>query len=198
MNKQDKKRAYERTPNMPRSRMMLGIPFVGKDVPSEASEFAHPDIIIGLTIVAYRYEGVRASDFKEIIGTMRDLALKEQGPWKDRKTSIRYEAWVKAAGGIIRGAKDYRSLFEGDTSSNIHSTAAVTASQTPPPTGLTPATPAVVSLQMLKQSSRAQVYELYQLLRTLPDMIHWYLCEIIFPTYMKFQNSKISSCGQPH
>ena len=45
---------------MPRSRFKLAIPFVGKDVPSRASEFAHPDIIIGLTILAYRYEGLRA------------------------------------------------------------------------------------------------------------------------------------------
>ena len=39
---------------MPRSRFKLAIPFVGKDVPSRASEFAHPDIIIGLTVLAYR------------------------------------------------------------------------------------------------------------------------------------------------
>lgn len=31
----------------------------GKDVPSRASEFAHPDVVIGLTILAYRYEGLR-------------------------------------------------------------------------------------------------------------------------------------------
>ena len=44
-------------PHTPRSRLKLAIPFVGKDVPSTASEFAHPDIIIGLTVLAYRYEG---------------------------------------------------------------------------------------------------------------------------------------------
>ena len=41
---------------MPRSRFKLAIPFVGKDVPSRASEFAHPDVIIGLTVLAYRCE----------------------------------------------------------------------------------------------------------------------------------------------
>ena len=40
---------------MPRSRFKLAIPFVGKDVPARASEFAHPDVIIGLTVLAYRY-----------------------------------------------------------------------------------------------------------------------------------------------
>ena len=38
-----------------RSRFKLAIPFVGKDVPSRASEFSHPDIVIGFTILAYRY-----------------------------------------------------------------------------------------------------------------------------------------------
>jgi hypothetical protein len=42
-------------PLVPRSRLKLAVPFLGKDVPSRSSEFAHPDIIIGLTILAYRY-----------------------------------------------------------------------------------------------------------------------------------------------
>ena len=50
---------------MPRSRNKLAIPFVGKDVPSRASEFAHPDIIIGLTVLAFRYEGLRKTDFEQ-------------------------------------------------------------------------------------------------------------------------------------
>lgn len=44
---------------MPRSRAKLAIPFISKDVPSPASEFAQPDIVIGLTVLAYRYEGLR-------------------------------------------------------------------------------------------------------------------------------------------
>jgi hypothetical protein len=53
------KRLAVTEPHMPRSRVKLAIPFLGKDVPSNASEFAHPDVIIGLTILAYRYEGLR-------------------------------------------------------------------------------------------------------------------------------------------
>jgi hypothetical protein len=39
---------------VPRSRRFLAVPFVGKDAPSPSSEFAHPDIAIGLTALAYR------------------------------------------------------------------------------------------------------------------------------------------------
>ena len=40
---------------IPSTRRLLAVPFVGKDVPSRASEFSHPDILIGLTILAFRY-----------------------------------------------------------------------------------------------------------------------------------------------
>ena len=41
---------------LPRSRRFLAVPFVGKDTPSAASEYAHPDVAIGLSILAYRLE----------------------------------------------------------------------------------------------------------------------------------------------
>lgn len=34
-------------PKMPKSRKLLAVPFVGKDVPSRASEFSHPDVVVG-------------------------------------------------------------------------------------------------------------------------------------------------------
>ena len=49
-------------PKSPPSRKLLAVPFVGKDVPSRASEFAHPDVLIGLTVLAYRFDGMRETD----------------------------------------------------------------------------------------------------------------------------------------
>ena len=49
------------------SRELLAVPFMGKDVPSRNSEFAHPEVLIGLTILAYRYEGLRKRDMLTII-----------------------------------------------------------------------------------------------------------------------------------
>ena len=43
----------------PPSRRSLVVPFMAKDVPSRSSEFASPEILIGLTILAYRYVWVR-------------------------------------------------------------------------------------------------------------------------------------------
>ena len=60
----------------PSSRRLLAVPFVAKDKPSPAAEFAQPDVLIGFTVqlgaalalalralrLAYRYEGMRLSD----------------------------------------------------------------------------------------------------------------------------------------
>ena len=56
LNKTDYERIAKVDPNMPETRRYLAIPFEGKDVPSKSSEFAHPDVTIGLTILAYRCE----------------------------------------------------------------------------------------------------------------------------------------------
>ena len=37
----------------------MAVPFIGKDVLSDAAEFAQPDVLIGFTILAYRYSGLR-------------------------------------------------------------------------------------------------------------------------------------------
>jgi hypothetical protein len=48
--------ALQIDPMLPPSRLKLSVPFVGKDVPSQSSEFAHPDIILGLSVFGYRYQ----------------------------------------------------------------------------------------------------------------------------------------------
>lgn len=56
---------------MPINRSRLAIPFVGKDVPSASSEFANPDIVIGLTLLAFHYEGMRLRDVQELTRCMK-------------------------------------------------------------------------------------------------------------------------------
>ena len=44
----DGKEVKEVKDNTPRSRRLLAVPFIGKDVPSSASEWSHPDVLIGV------------------------------------------------------------------------------------------------------------------------------------------------------
>ena len=75
-------------PRMPRNRRYLAVPFVGKDTPSRASEFSHPDVVIGCTILAYRYEGSRRSDLITALRALREQLSHESGPMSKRPASL--------------------------------------------------------------------------------------------------------------
>ena len=97
------RQAVKKEPNMPRSRLKLAVPFLGKDVPSTSSEFAHPDVIIGLTIMAYRYSGLRETDFVTVMDSLTSEFVNDIGPAHERASNVRYNEWVLRSGGVIRG-----------------------------------------------------------------------------------------------
>ncbi|KAF1780686.1 P-loop containing nucleoside triphosphate hydrolase [Phytophthora cactorum] len=76
------------------SRLMLAVPFIGKDVPSRSSEFAHPDVLIGLTILAYRYEGIRVSDLVRIVSQLKQDFSRQLGPRDQRPACAMFREWV--------------------------------------------------------------------------------------------------------
>lgn len=43
-----------------------------------------PDVIIGLTVLAYRYSGLRKDDYVDIIDSLTSLFVREIGPTRDR------------------------------------------------------------------------------------------------------------------
>ena len=45
----------------------IAIPFKGKDLPSEKSEFSHPEIMIGFTILSYFYNGLSCQQMRKIL-----------------------------------------------------------------------------------------------------------------------------------
>ncbi|KAE9011489.1 hypothetical protein PF007_g10769 [Phytophthora fragariae] len=77
------------------SRLMLAVPFIGKDVPSRSSEFAHPDVLIGLTILAYRYEGIRVSDLVRIVSQLKQDFSRQLGPRDQRPACAMFREWVR-------------------------------------------------------------------------------------------------------
>ena len=105
----------------PPSRLALAVPFVGKDVPSQSSEFAHPDIIIGLSIFAYRYQGLRRADFNQLMDSMTSDFAHEIGPADDRPTSKRYRKWISEAGGSIRGRSNPEQTQDVDCEDTVPS-----------------------------------------------------------------------------
>ena len=148
-----------------------------------ASEFAHPDIIIGLTILAYRYEGLRKLDFEQdVITLLRSEFEKEVGPYKLRKSAQRYETWVAQAGGQIKGKKSEQAQEDDKRDDGD--------------IGVLEDDNVVVPLWLLKQSNDDQMQKLFALLRKQPTTIHWYLENVIFPSFMQHQRLKLSASGQ--
>ena len=189
MTKEDYERAKSLDPYMPRTRAKLAIPFVGKDVPSRSSEFAHPDIILGLTILAYRYEGLRWTDFTDMMTSIRSAFIRELGPYNKRKSNIIYKKWVKEAGGVIRGGVD-ENVLDSPTYNNTK-TAPASEETTLVPSN----SKLVVSLRLLKRSNEDQMKKIFKLLKNLPNTIHYYLENFVFPVYMDNKITKLSAAG---
>jgi thiol-disulfide isomerase/thioredoxin len=180
---EDCKAALAADPNVPRSRLKLAVPFIGKDVPSKSSEFAHPDIVIGMTVLAFRYSGLRKDDFIDIVDGITSDFTKEIGPARDRKSSQRHEDWVYAAGGRVRGLKSYRDGLPWDVNESLLTEEEVSEKE-------------VVQLKFLQKSNEEQMEKLFNLIKSEPLVIHYYLQKSIFPTYMRSQRVKLSASGQ--
>jgi len=192
----DCKAAIAADPMVPPSRLKLAVPFLGKDVPSKSSEFAHPDVIIGLTILAYRYSGLRRSDFTDIVDTLCSHFSNEIGPPRGRQSSQRHESWIFAAGGRIRGlptTKDGNAWVGIPFIKFIIYHRFVAQAVSDPKDD---ETKEVVQLKFLQRSNVDQMDRLFHLFEKEPLVIHDYLEKSIFPVYMRSQRLKISASGQ--
>lgn len=60
----------------------------------------------GLTILAYRYEGLRMTDFKTTLRALKEQMEEEQsGPYHVRPACRTFVRWVALAGGSVRGVR---------------------------------------------------------------------------------------------
>lgn len=105
LSKQDLKQQLEQDPNISLARRLTAVPFIGKDIPSRASQFSHPDIVIGLTTQAYRYEGLRFTDYENTLVQLREELDAEFGPYHKRPAALKWKDWVEEAGGKVRGPR---------------------------------------------------------------------------------------------
>jgi hypothetical protein len=79
------------------SRRLLAVPFLGNNTPSENSEFSHPDVSIGFTILSYAYEGMRERDIRDLILCMKEKMEDEHGEYLFRHTWAKFECWREMA-----------------------------------------------------------------------------------------------------
>eukprot|EP01062_Namystynia_karyoxenos_P081246 TRINITY_DN888_c0_g3_i1.p1 TRINITY_DN888_c0_g3~~TRINITY_DN888_c0_g3_i1.p1 ORF type:complete len:5328 (+),score=1998.63 TRINITY_DN888_c0_g3_i1:108-15986(+) len=84
----------------PEERQLVAVPFLAKDVPSPNSEFAHPDVLIGLTVLAYHHRlanepGLRDNDVMEIAKQLKLEFSKEHGAKNVRKANLTFEEYKR-------------------------------------------------------------------------------------------------------
>ena len=161
--------ALNENARVPKTRLKLAVPFTGLDTPSRASEFAHADCVIGLSILAYRYSGLRNSDFRDLFDVLTASFRAQVGPPRRRAASVMYEEWVHAASGTIRGVD--APAGAGDEDFDVEAYEARDC----------------VQLRHLQKSNREQMSKLYRLLKQQPATIHHYLSALIFPEFTKQQ-----------
>lgn len=82
---------------IPLSRRLLAVPFEGKDKVTLSSEFAHPEVLIGLSILAYRYEGLREMDARKLVKALKEALIHEPGATVDRPTWLMFHDWLAEA-----------------------------------------------------------------------------------------------------
>ena len=72
-------------------RRFMAVPFVGKDSPSPTAEFAHPDVLLTLSYLAYRHSGLRLSDVQVLVKTLKTRLRSESGVIMERKSYKKFE-----------------------------------------------------------------------------------------------------------
>ncbi len=191
---------------IPTSRKLTAVPFVAKDVPSRASEFAHPDVLIGLTILAYRYEGLRKKDFLLLLRHMKDCLEDEGGPYKDRPTYQRFEHWVLTCGKGIRGSKKRprQNQQKFNAPDAILSSEELAEKERLEKRYKNSVFGKIFDLdedliwpiQLVDAADKEQFKVLFPLLFRLPHSVMYYLNDLIFPEVLAYQGLKLSACGQ--
>ena len=192
---------------IPTSRKLTAVPFVAKDVPSRASEFSHPDVLVGLTILAFRYEGLRERDFYLVLRHLTDSLEDEGGNYPDRPSCQRFEQWVLSSGKKVRGSKkrekSARRAVNGPLSPRDQSPLICFTKTPVTDTDInifadifTEEEDLIWPLQLIDLRDKEQFKILYPLMFKLPHTVMYYLNELIFPEVLAHQNLKLSTCGQ--
>lgn len=185
-------------PRTPLSRRLMAVPFVGKDVPSASSEFAHVDVLIGLTIMAYRYEGLRLTDLRRIMTQLKADFSRQGGPRDSRPASLMFKAWLMQVAAALRSGGGGGEEDEDEEEGAVAMDTGVeeTKMSVKSPTARSPRVNLPVSpLPLFQPNDAKQLGRLHELVRLLPDVLHHYLRQHVFPATMNFQSVKISACG---
>eukprot|EP00466_Bigelowiella_natans_P015194 jgi/Bigna1/85176/estExt_fgenesh1_pg.C_20373 len=163
-------------PEISAARRLLAVPFIGLDVPSRAAEFAHPEIQIGLSVLAYRYEGLRRRDVRAVAQQLKEKLATEQGPYVQRASRIKFQEWLQLARDQRERAKEQKkkkiaAIDDDDEGYEV------------------------LPLELFQYQDDKQLEVLYRAITTLPDSVGYFLREQVFDRVMRHQATKLRASG---
>eukprot|EP00467_Chlorarachnion_reptans_P010822 CAMPEP_0114525784 /NCGR_PEP_ID=MMETSP0109-20121206/22631_1 /TAXON_ID=29199 /ORGANISM="Chlorarachnion reptans, Strain CCCM449" /LENGTH=5518 /DNA_ID=CAMNT_0001707433 /DNA_START=63 /DNA_END=16619 /DNA_ORIENTATION=+ len=158
------------------ARRLLAVPFVGLDVPSRAAEFAHPEVQIGLSVLAYRYEGLRRDDVRAVAQQLKETLVTEQGPYPQRPSRMQFQDWLEFA----RLARETKTKRED--ADNVKSSKDSESYE-------------VLPLELFQYQDDKQLDVLHRVVGGLPDAVSFFLRERVFDRVMRHQSIKLRASG---
>merc|ERR1712166_1607709 len=179
-----------------KSRWSLSVPFIGKDVPSRAAEFAHPDVLLGLSILAFRYNGLRTSDLKLVINELRRNMLNEPGPFSERTTRILFEEWKDLAyeqWELKRNKKKQKQELEKEEQEDQDQEDQEDENENENENEEAP--PELLPLELLQVDDPIQLKNVNRLLSHVPETVLFYLDKLVFPSVMEHRTTKLQASG---
>lgn len=137
-------------------------------------------MLIGLTILAYRYSGLRKKDLQRLVTQLKQDYSRQIGPRNERPAALLFREWLELATSEKNNLGKNDKYAQGKSSISNKSAS-----------GSIP----VLPLPLFQPSDPQQLGRLYSLIKRLPQTIHYFLCNHIFPKTMNFQRLKVSACG---
>eukprot|EP01060_Flectonema_neradi_P013755 TRINITY_DN2047_c2_g1_i1.p1 TRINITY_DN2047_c2_g1~~TRINITY_DN2047_c2_g1_i1.p1 ORF type:complete len:4005 (+),score=760.52 TRINITY_DN2047_c2_g1_i1:105-12119(+) len=183
-------------PDMPKSRIHLAVPFIGKDTPSPSSEFQHPDITIGFTIHAYKQNGMRMSDLRIMIDKMKKMFYKDETyPRHARKISLEYVSCMKEMSCRVNGY-DWKGNYIEPKNRGKHIDQDDVKVDYPETAREARQRREMWHLQVLNVNDTNQMNVVSKYLLRSDRAVKWFLFEYAFPTTLLKSARQLSASGQ--
>ena len=134
-----------------------------------------------------RYEGLRSMDLRRVITQLKQDYSRQVGPRPVRPACRLFRSWIDMSVDMpeVAGENDEEEeSSSGETSGSAGSAIdkeSLAAS--------------ILPLPLFQPTDKKQFVQLYQLSRRLPQLLHYYLCQHIFPATMNFQEVIVSIYG---
>ncbi|KAA0175363.1 hypothetical protein FNF27_03064 [Cafeteria roenbergensis] len=185
-------------PGTSRTRLLTSVPFVGLDVPSPVSEHAHPDVLIGLTALAYAYEGLQLRHLHEVGRTLKQAMAHQVGAISQRPARQLWSRWCRAS------AAAWREQF-GAVADAVKAQRQAEQIPSPASTGALDdamfreaslGEPEVPELELLQMDDAEQARDVFRLLGRHAPTARWFLNTTVFPFVCNHREAKLSASGQ--